>query len=167
MGLHSISVMVITPLVLVVGAVLVLTPKDLLRQPVIPAAVELEPTPSYTSRPRATVEIPVVEFEEPVVQPASLVVVASADRPPSGGELAIDVPAATTPEPPADRRWITASGLNVRTGPTVRADLIASLPYGTPVSVLETSGSWARVEAGDVSGWLSANFLADEDPSAN
>ena len=165
MSLHSISVMVVTPLVLVVGAVLVLTPRDILRMPVLPAA-ESEPLPVYTSTPAPTVDIPVVEFETPVIQPASLVVVASAAEPPSGREFAGASPA----EPEAaslDRRWIIAKGLNVRTGPTVRADLISSLPYGTPVNVLETSGSWARVQAGDVTGWLSANFLTDENPSAN
>jgi hypothetical protein len=161
MSLHSISVMVVTPLVLVVGAVLVLTPRDILRQPVLPSA-ETASAPIYTSPPSATIEIPVVEFETPVIQPASLIVVASAAEPPSGREVA-----ATESTSSLDRRWITARGLNVRTGPTVQAELIASLPYGTPVNVLETSGTWAHVEADGVTGWLSANFLSDEDPSAN
>lgn len=161
MSLHSISVMVVTPLVLVVGAVLVLTPRDILRQPVLPS-VETETVPTYTSPAAPRVSIPVVEFETPVIQPASLIVVASAAEPPSG----IELPAAG-PSSSLDRRWITASGLNVRTGPTVRSELIASLPYGTPVNVIETSGTWAHIEAGEVTGWLSANFLAVEDPSAN
>lgn len=163
MSLHSISVMVVTPLVLVVGAVLFLTPRDILRQPVLPGAeTQSEPVPIYTSRAGPVAEIPVVEFETPVIQPASLIVVASAAEPPSGAESV-----AITPEEAADRRWITASGLNVRTGPTVKATLIGSLPYGTPVTVLETSGSWAHIESEQFSGWLSANFLTDTNPSAN
>lgn len=163
MSLHSISVMVVVPLVAVVGAVLVLTPRDILRQPVMPV-VEAGARPDYTQplAPRSA-EIAVVEFETPVVQPASLVVVASAPEPPSGREAAVAEPQA----PSVDQRWITARGLNVRTGPTVRASVISSLPYGTPVEVMDTSGSWAHVQAGEVSGWLSSNFLAEEDPSAN
>jgi len=154
--------MVVTPLVLVVGAVLFLTPRDILRQPVLPGAeTQSEPVPIYTSRAGPVAEIPVVEFETPVIQPASLIVVASAAEPPGAG------PVATTPEAPVDRRWITASGLNVRTGPTVNATLIGSLPYGTPVTVIETSGSWAHIESEQFSGWLSANFLTDTNPSAN
>lgn len=163
MSLHSISVMVVTPLVLVVGAVLVLTPRDILRQPVLPTTeVQSEPIPIYTSSIAPVVEIPVVQFETPVIQPASLIVVASAAQPPSGREI-VAAPALSS----MDRRWITARGLNVRTGPTVQAELVGSLPYGTPVNVLETSGTWAHVETGELTGWLSANFLTDQDPSAN
>ena len=160
MSLHSISVMVIAPLVLVVGAVLILTPRDILRQPVLPTAND-EPRPVYTAPAARHAPIAVVEFETPTIQPASLIVVASAPEPPSGREVVVER------QPAADLRWITARGLNVRTGPTVRASLIASLPYGTAVEVLEISGTWAHVRAGEITGWLSTNFLTDEEPTAN
>lgn len=163
MSLHSISLMVVTPLALAVGAVLVLTPKDILRQPVLPAAETAQATQVFSSRPARPVEIPVVEFEEqPEILPATLIVAAT--MPDDIRTKDVDRAAVTGS---VDRRWITARALNVRTGPTVQADLIASLPYGTAVEVLETSGTWAHVVAGDVSGWLSANFLTSTDPTAD
>lgn len=162
MSLHSVSVMVVVPLVLAVGAVILLTPKDILRQRVLPVA-ETETGPTYTEpRPPAPTRIAVVQFDQPIIQPASLVVLASAPEPPSWGDT---VPGRSQPVSP-ELRWITASGLNVRSGPGVRSGLIASLPYGTAVEVIETSGSWAHVQAGDVTGWLSTRFLSDREPQA-
>ena len=157
MSLHSISLMVVAPLVLTVGAVILLTPRDILRQPVIPAA-EVAPTPDFSETQDKAPEVAVVEFDSTELRPPTLIVVASAPS----AEL---VTGSTGPAPQVDRRYITARGLNVRTGPSVRSELIASLPFGTPVSVLETSGTWARIEADEVNGWLSANFLSESDPS--
>lgn len=160
MNLRTVFLMVALPLLLVVGAALLLTPRDILRQPVIPGTESSAPTVSYyTSSVKRPPDIAIVEFEEAAIPPPQLVVVATP----------LDVPATreASVERVADRRWTTARGLNVRTGPSVQEKLVASLPFGTPVSVLETSGTWAHVEAGDVTGWLSANFLSREDPSAN
>src|SRR5690606_41837528 len=90
MSLHSVSIMVVVPLVLTVGAALLLTPRDILRQPVI-ATAGTEPLeiPDYTiTATTPPAPIAVVEFKEPAIQPASLVVVASAPRPPSIPETA-------------------------------------------------------------------------------
>lgn len=57
----------------------------------------------------------------------------------------------------------TASVLNVRTGPSVKHHVVASVPQGTPVSIIETDGGWAKISAsgleGPISGWVSGNFL--------
>ena len=160
MSLHSVSLMVVAPLVLTLGAVLILTPKDILRQPVLPTAETPRAMQTAAVAPVRTAHIPVVEFEEPEILPATLIVAAT---------MPGDLQQRREPEitGSADRRWITARALNVRNGPGVNAGLIASLPFGTAVNVLETSGSWAHVEAEGVSGWLSANFLTTTDPAAD
>jgi uncharacterized protein YgiM (DUF1202 family) len=160
MSLHSVSLMIVSPLVLTLGAVLILTPKDILRQPVLPAAETPRASQVLAAAPVRTPRIPIVEFEEPEILPATLIVAAT---------MPGDLQQSRAPEikGSTDRRWITARALNVRTGPAVNAGLIASLPFGTAVNVLETSGSWAHVEAEGVSGWLSANFLTTTDPAAD
>jgi hypothetical protein len=66
---------------------------------------------------------------------------------------------APTP-PPADYRFTTASGLNMRAEPSVDAALVASLQKGTRVAVIEASGRWLQVTTDDGrSGWLSSNFV--------
>lgn len=162
MSLHSVSLMVVTPLVLALGAVLILTPKDILRQPVLPAAETAPVVLSVAATPvRPTVKIPVVEFEQPALLPATLIVAATMPGDFQQQQQDEIVTGST------DRRWITARALNMRTGPTVRHELIASLPFGTAVDVLETSGTWAHVQADGIDGWLSANFLASSDPTAD
>ncbi|RYG85033.1 MAG: SH3 domain-containing protein, partial [Alphaproteobacteria bacterium] len=87
----------------------------------------------------------------PTVQMASLTVsVTPLAEPELAGE-----PAAR------DIRTITAGILNMRAEPNKYAELLASLPRGTRVTVSETSGTWAYVTAPDgTTGWLSQNFLA-------
>lgn len=159
MRLHSILVMVVTPLAIAVGAVLIFTPSDILRQPVLPVAersvTSLEPDRS-TSLEAASITI--ANVSDPAIEPPSLIVVASQP------DAVASIPA--TASPAEDTRWVIASGLNLRAGPGVQSRFIATLPYGTVVEVLETSGTWARVEAGDHSGWLSTRFLAADDPEA-
>ncbi len=159
MGLRSIVLLVALPLLLVVAGALLLIPRDILRQPVLPAAV-VDPLPDYTASVRTPPKIAVVEFEDADLVPPALVVVATPVEPVATQESVAD-------HDPRDLRWITARGLNVRTGPSVRDQVIASLPFGTPVEVLDTSGTWAHVRSGDITGWLSANFLTDTDPAAN
>ena len=66
---------------------------------------------------------------------------------------------------PADTRIVTAAaGLNVRAGPSSDNELLATLPLGTVVRVLEEFGPWARVRAGKRIGFVSSEFLTDADP---
>lgn len=157
MGLRATLWMIIAPLALATGGVLLFTPADILRQPVL-----------GTTEARAPVRLPVEadEITTASIQPAFLTVVASPvdlRRP-----VTVDVARLPVTEEPvsvdSDRRWITASALNLRTGPGTANGVVASLTFGTPVTVLEQSGSWAHVEADGVTGWLSANFLGDAEP---
>ena len=71
---------------------------------------------------------------------------------------------AAAPEP-EDTRIVTAgAGLNLRAGPSSDNELLATLPFGTAVRVLEEFGPWARVRAGRRIGFVSSEFLSDADP---
>ena len=168
MSLRAVSVMVLGPLILTVGAVLVLTPKDILRQPVTTATLTTGTT--LPDRPAPAPEVAQAETDQPA-QPERAAVISLSDLAPSLEPVptvpaAVEAVAEPEPEqPPADRRWIAASGgLNLRGGPGVDNRLIVSLPYGTSVAVVETSGTWAKVETAEYSGWLSLNFLTNEKP---
>lgn len=141
------------PSLAILSGLLLVTPKDILRQPVIQHA--------ETAR--------LVAAADPVeIIPATLTVRATAlpegtgvPRPAlAAANPVVDAPTQPKPQVSAvDRRWITAGALNLRSGPSVTARLIASLPFGTPVEVIETSGNWAHVAVGDAEGWLSTKFL--------
>lgn len=156
MRLSTILHLVIWPSLAVVGGTLLLTPKDILRQPILPRS----------DAPRV-----VAELDPSAIIPATLTVRATALTPSTGVPLMDlatpdrSVAPAPAADPSADLRWITASALNLRAGPSQGARLIASLPYGTPVEVVETSGNWARIEAGAVEGWLSTRFLSTTEPN--
>jgi uncharacterized protein YgiM (DUF1202 family) len=150
---------VVTTLLLVTGGALVLTPKDILRSTLVPDKSVHVADMEVTSSP----DLPLpAESNRPVIQYASLIVQVTPLSEPES-ELAEE----TASVPAGDIRWITAQGLNMRAEPNKFADLLTSLPFGTQVSVSETSGTWARVTAPDgTTGWLSAKFLTNEGPVA-
>jgi uncharacterized protein YgiM (DUF1202 family) len=146
------------PSLAILSGLLLVTPKDILRQPVIQHA--------ETAR--------LVAAADPVeIIPATLTVRATAlpegtgvPRAALAANPVVDAPTQPKPQVSAvDRRWITAGALNLRSGPSVTARLIASLPFGTPVEVIETSGNWAHVAVGDAEGWLSTKFLDANAPN--
>ncbi|MCO5165604.1 MAG: penicillin-insensitive murein endopeptidase [Planctomycetes bacterium] len=56
---------------------------------------------------------------------------------------------------------ITASALNVRTGPGTSYRILGSLPRGTQVVIVGTSGNWRQIELGpDTRGWVYFAYLA-------
>ena len=63
---------------------------------------------------------------------------------------------------------VTASALNVRSGPFVEESRIGLLPRGTKVEILEQEGRWYRIRADGLSGFVHGDFirLLDEDPAA-
>ena len=81
------------------------------------------------------------------------------------------VPAAAVP-PKADHPIkYAARAINVRVQPTTGAAVAANLKRGAVVAVLETRGSWDRVEiqAGQAplqQGWVFNTYLTDTDPTA-
>jgi uncharacterized protein YraI len=62
---------------------------------------------------------------------------------------------------------IAETDLNVRAGPGTDYQIVGLLPQGTPVEVLNCSGSWCRV-AGNVQGYASRSYLSigGQGPSA-
>lgn len=54
---------------------------------------------------------------------------------------------------------VTASSLNLRSGPSTTASILTSMPSGSVVDVLEQSGSWYKVRYGTTTGWCSGDYL--------
>jgi len=61
--------------------------------------------------------------------------------------------------PSAKTAIVTASRLNVRSGPGTQYAVIGSLPNGTRVTVLEQRSGWWRVQAGSLKGWVASQYL--------
>ena len=50
---------------------------------------------------------------------------------------------------------VTASALNIRSGPGTNYDKLGVLQYGQSVTILENKGGWYRIP----SGWVSASYI--------
>ena len=77
-----------------------------------------------------------------------------------------DVPTASSEQPTAVSRWATvvASGtLNLRSSGSMSAQVLTQIPSGAVLCVFSTSGSWAEVQYGALSGWASTDFLRFSD----
>ncbi|MCH5287715.1 MAG: SH3 domain-containing protein [Christensenellaceae bacterium] len=73
-----------------------------------------------------------------------------------------DVPTSSSEQPTAISRWATvaASGsLNLRASGSMSAQVLTQIPSGAVLCVFSTSGSWAEVQYGALSGWASTDFL--------
>lgn len=57
------------------------------------------------------------------------------------------------------RGVVTASGLNLREKPTTSSKILATLPRGTTVIILEESGDWYTVEYNAVIGYLHTSYV--------
>lgn len=57
--------------------------------------------------------------------------------------------------------WVATNGsrLNVRKGPGTNTAVLGSLPNGSKVSVISTTGNWAYVTAGKLTGYMSMTWL--------
>ncbi len=64
---------------------------------------------------------------------------------------------------------VTAKSLNVRPEPSTDKPPIASLARGTRVELLETAGGWYRIRSGEVTGYVSGDYVTviDETPVAD
>jgi len=61
---------------------------------------------------------------------------------------------------------VTASSLNVRSGPGTTYSIIGTLSYGTRVNVVASSGDWRKIDSPKV-GWCSAAYLKAVTTSSN
>lgn len=150
MRLRTLYGMVVMPLLLVVGGVILLTPKDILRQPLLSSSE----APSVTGASAEVMSIAALDRTE---------LAAEADGPRAiPATLEADLPPADT----SNALWITARSLNMRAGPDKGADLVATLPFGTEVTVIEIDGQWAMVSGpGGETGWMSTSFLSEQAPA--
>jgi len=139
------------------AAAIVITPRDLLRSTVVTPSPYLAET-ARLPQPEIGPPVPVVQVASMTVEVTPLGETAAPLTlvPPQQMPMTSDASAA----PVEDLRRISAGGLNMRVEPNQSATLLATLPRGTVVNVLETSGNWAQVVAPDgTTGWLSQNFL--------
>lgn len=61
--------------------------------------------------------------------------------------------------------YVTASALNVRTGPSAGAEVIGRVRRAEPLFVLENRDGWLRVRLHDGSnGWVAAQYVATTEP---
>ncbi|MFX3630619.1 MAG: L,D-transpeptidase family protein [Ectobacillus sp.] len=73
----------------------------------------------------------------------------------SGDYVAITSNSAPSTQKPAK----TTANLNVRTGPSISAFRLTTLKAGTTVNIHETQNGWHRNTAGNVSGWVSGDYV--------
>jgi len=105
-----------------------------------------------------------VEIAPPPLPPSSQEQVqpeeASAEGPAASGAESVRA----APLVPHAIRTLRTQG-NVRQVPDADADVIATLPAGTPVALLALSGGWYRVRTDSLGGWIWAALLnlTDED----
>lgn len=77
----------------------------------------------------------------------------------------------TTAPPPATTLpantilYVTATKLNVRREPVANGEILAQLPYGTAVTILETVDGWYRVDFQGETAYVSADYLSATPPS--
>lgn len=64
------------------------------------------------------------------------------------------------PTQPPETAIVTATRLNVRTGPSVDAEPMVQLSQGLQVTILARRDGWAQIEAGRYTGWVAAEFVS-------
>lgn len=157
----GIPIFVVGVLLAGTAAAIVITPRDVLRSTVVTPSPYLAET-AQLPQPAILPPVPVVQVASMTVEVTPLGDAAAPVTllpPQQMPDAALPAETAAAAEP-TDLRRITAGGLNMRAEPNKFSDLLATLPRGTVVSVLDTSGSWAQVVAPDgTTGWLSQNFL--------
>lgn len=74
---------------------------------------------------------------------------------------------AKTEEPITEKEkvYVTAAdGLNLRREPSVSSELLAIIPFGTELEVLEESGEWIKTNYNSKEGWVFASYTSKENP---
>ncbi|MGD6894606.1 N-acetylmuramoyl-L-alanine amidase [Bacillus infantis] len=72
---------------------------------------------------------------------------------------------------PSGVKYVTASDLNVRTGPGTNYNVIGSLPKEAKVTIYYSQGDWVYASSGSLKGFVHSGYLADSlappPPSSN
>lgn len=72
---------------------------------------------------------------------------------------------APAPKPTITDAYVTASGLNFRTGPSTNHKVIRVLTRGTKVQVIGSSGAWRNVIHSGTKGWVHGNYISTKAPA--
>ncbi|WP_094763140.1 SH3 domain-containing protein [Bacillus andreraoultii] len=62
-------------------------------------------------------------------------------------------------------KYVTASTLNVRSGPSTQHKIITSVKKNQAISVIKTSGTWSQVKISGKTGWVSSKYLTATKPT--
>jgi len=57
------------------------------------------------------------------------------------------------------RQGQTTENLNVRTGAGTNHSIITTLPRGTNLTILQEQNGWYRIQSGNITGWVSAQYV--------
>ncbi|NLO82532.1 MAG: SpoIID/LytB domain-containing protein, partial [Clostridiales bacterium] len=82
--------------------------------------------------------------------------------PPGGGEQEAPKPPVDSVPPPNDEKRyavVTASALNVRSGPSTKNHIVGVVVKGTRLTVLEEAGSWFKIEYNGITGYVSGQYI--------
>ncbi|HEX2483849.1 MAG TPA: TIGR04211 family SH3 domain-containing protein [Myxococcota bacterium] len=67
----------------------------------------------------------------------------------------------------AEDAWVRGAALNLRAGPGPEHAVLAAVPPGERLDVLESKGEWMRVRRSDgTSGWIARTYLVQDAPPA-
>ena len=58
-------------------------------------------------------------------------------------------------------KYVSATSLNVRSGPSTSYSIIGNLPNGTKVEVISTSNGWSKIKYGSQMGYVSSQYLSN------
>ena len=67
----------------------------------------------------------------------------------------------------AKTKYVTASTLNVRSGPSTTYKIITTVKKNSSVTVIQTKGSWEKVKVGSKTGWVASKYLTTKKPTLN
>lgn len=62
-------------------------------------------------------------------------------------------------------KYVTASTLNVRSGPSTTYKVITTVKKNSSIKVSQTKGSWDKVTVGSKTGWVSNKYLTTKKPA--
>ena len=85
------------------------------------------------------------------------------------GEPAVEPAAPSEASEPADStRYgiVTGSVVNVRAEATTSSDVLTKLNRGTKLVILDKAGDWCRIQYGDLTGYMSAEYVLETDGSS-
>lgn len=83
----------------------------------------------------------------------------------SGTYLTAKKPKTTTTKSTIKTMYVTASTLNVRTGPSTKYKVVIAVKKNQSVKVTQSKGSWSRVTIGKKTGWVSNKYLSTKKPA--